>query len=206
MELNAEKRNRKGSRAIRRLRKDGEIPAILYGHKLDTIMLSLKEDKFTKILTAGARMVRLVYDDKKEPALIKAVQYDTLEDCILHVDFSRINVDERVTLRVPVELAGEPAGVKEGGVLTHAMKDVEIECLPTAIPEKIKITISELGLGSTIHVHELPVLDGVRYISDAESVVVSVHLPASEKEVSEEELLAEPEVITRKPKEEPEGK
>lgn len=202
LELKAEKRITKGSKAVKRLRKEGEIPAILYGHKLDNVMLSLKEDQFTKILRTGARMIRLTFDNKKESALIKAVQYDTLEDSVLHVDFSRIDIDERVTLRVPVELIGDSIGVKEGGILTHAMKDVEIECFPTAIPEKIKVNISELGLGKTIHVNELPVLEGVRYISDAEAVVVSVHEVAAEKAVPEEELLAEPEVITRKPKEE----
>ena len=72
---------------------------------------------------------------------------------------------ERVNLRVQLELHGESVGVKEGGVLTHAMKDVEIECLPTAIPEKIKVNISELGLGKAIHVKELPVLEGIQYIS-----------------------------------------
>ena len=96
---------------------------------------------------------------------------------------------------------GESIGVKEGGVLTHVMKDVEIECLPTAIPEKIKVNISELGVGKAIHVKELPVLEGIQYISEPESVVASVHQIVEAKAVSEEELLAEPEVITKKPKE-----
>lgn len=202
LELNAEKRAIKGSKAMRKLRREGQVPAILYGHKLDNIMLSLKEDQLAKILHAGARMVQLVFDNVKESALIKDVQYDTLEDCVLHVDFSRIDLNERVKLRVSIELSGDPVGVKEGGILTHVLKDVEIECLPTAIPEKIKVNISELGLGKAIHVKELPVIDGVHYTSDPESVVVSVHQVAAEKVVPEEELLTEPEVITKKPKEE----
>ena len=85
-------------------------------------------------------------------------------------------------------------------MLTHVMKDVEIECLPTAIPEKIKVNISELGVGKAIHVKELPLLEGIQYISDPESVVTSVHQIVEAKAVAEEELLAEPEVITKKPK------
>ncbi|MCF6157807.1 MAG: 50S ribosomal protein L25 [wastewater metagenome] len=205
LDLIAEKRTTKGSRAVKKLRKEGNIPAILYGHNLDNVMLSLREDQLSKVLRTGARMIRLSFDNKKESALVKDVQYDTLEDCILHVDFSRIDLNESVTLWVPVELIGEAAGVKEGGMLAHVMKDVEIECLPTAIPEKIKINISELGLGKSIHVRELPSLEGVRYISNGDLVVVSVHQAAGEKEVPEEELLAEPEVITKKPKEEEAG-
>jgi large subunit ribosomal protein L25 len=81
------------------------------------------------------------------------------------------------------------------------MKDIEIECLPAAIPETIKVNISGLGVGKAIHVKELPVLEGIQYIPDAETVVVSVHQIVEKKAASEEELLAEPEVITKKPKE-----
>ena len=201
LELKAEKRTTRGSKAVKKLRGSGQIPAILYGHKPDNVMLCLNEHDFTRILHSGTRMINLTVDNKKESALIKDVQYDNLLDRVLHVDFSRIDLTERVKLRVPLEVHGEPVGVKEGGVLTHVMKDVEIECLPTAIPEKIKVNISELGLGKAIHVKELPVLEGVQYISEPESVVASVHQIVEAKAVSEEELLAEPEVITKKPKE-----
>ncbi|HHT9136846.1 MAG TPA: 50S ribosomal protein L25 [Candidatus Wunengus sp. YC60] len=201
LELKAEKRTTKGSKAAKKLREGGQIPAIVYGHKQDNVMLCLNEHDFNRILHTGTRMVNLTFDNKKESALIKDVQHDSILDSVLHVDFSRIDLTERVKLRVPIELHGESIGVKEGGVLTHVMKDIEIECLPTAIPEKIKISISELGLGKAIHVKELPVLEGIQYISDPESVVTSVHQIVEAKAVSEEELLAEPEVITKKPKE-----
>ncbi|OHB39862.1 MAG: hypothetical protein A2069_07015 [Planctomycetes bacterium GWB2_41_19] len=201
LELKAEKRTTRGSKAVKKLRESGQIPAILYGHKPDNVMLCLNEHDFTRILHSGTRMINLTVDNKKESALIKDVQYDNLLDRVLHVDFSRIDLTERVKLRVPLEVHGEPVGVKEGGVLTHVMKDVEIECLPTAIPEKIKVNISELGIGKAIHVKELPVLEGIQYISETELVVASVHQIVEAKAVSEEELLAEPEVITKKPKE-----
>src|SRR4030066_581588 len=201
LELKAEKRTTKGSKAVKKLRESGQIPAILYGHKQDNVMLCLDEHDFTRILHTGTRMINLTVYNKKESALIKDVQYDHVLDCVLHVDFSRIDLTERVKLRVQIELHGESIGVKEGGVLTHVMKDVEIECLPTAIPEKIKENISELGVGKAIHVKELPLLEGIQYKSDAESVVASVHQIVEAKALPEEELLAEPEVITKKPKE-----
>lgn len=201
LELKAEKRTTKGSKAVKKLRESGQIPAILYGHKPDNVMLCLNEHDFTRILHSGTRMINLTVDNKKESALIKDVQYDNLLDRVLHVDFSRIDLTERVKLRVPLEVHGEPVGVKEGGVLTHVMKDVEIECLPTTIPEKIKVNISELGMSKAIHVKELPILEGIQYISEPELVVASVHQIVEAKIVSEEELLAEPEVITKKPKE-----
>jgi large subunit ribosomal protein L25 len=201
LELETEERNTKGSKAVRRLRDAGKIPAILYGHKQDNVMLSLKEDDFEHILRAKARMVFLTFDNKKQSALIKDVQYDNLRDSILHVDFSRVDLNEKVRVRTPIELSGESVGVKEGGVLTHVMKDVEVECLPTVIPEKIKLNISELGIGKSLHVKELPLLEGIHYVSDPETVVASVHHVVEEKAVSEEELLTEPEVITKKPKE-----
>lgn len=201
LELKAEKRTAKGSKAIRKLRGAGQIPAVLYGHKQDNVMLCLQEQDFTHVLHTGARMVRLTVDNKKESALIKEVQYDNIADRVIHIDFSRIDLDEKVRLRVPIELVGESIGVKEGGMLTHVMKDMEIECLPTAIPEKIKVNISELGMGKVIHVKEIPAMKGIQYLSDAESVIASIHQIVEEKAVSEEEILAGPEVITKKPKE-----
>lgn len=201
LDLKAEKRTTKGSKGVKKLRMVGQIPAMLYGHKQDNVMLCLKETEFTRLLHTGTRMIRLTFDNVKESVLIKEVQYDNIEDRVLHVDFSRIDLNERIKLRVPIELFGESVGVKEGGVLTHVMKDTEIECLPIAIPEKIKVNISELGLGKAVHVKELPVMEGIQYTSDADAVVVSVHQIVEKKAVSEEELLAEPEVITKKPKE-----
>jgi len=205
LELKAEKRTTKGSKAARKLRESGQIPAILYGHKEDNIMLSLKDTDFMRLLQTRTRMIWLAFDNKKESALIKDVQHDNLYDGIVHVDFSRINLDERVKLRVSIELYGEPVGVKDGGILTNAMKAVEIECLPAVIPEKIKVNIASLGLGKALHVRELPQVEGIRYLQDPEAVVASVHQISAEKAVPEEELLAEPEVITKKPKEGEEG-
>lgn len=201
LELKAERRTTKGSKAVNKLRQDGYIPAILYGHKQDNVMLCLKGTDFSRILNTGTRMIRLSIDNKQESALVKEIQFDHIVDDVLHVDFARIDLTEKIRLRIAIELTGDAIGVKDGGILTHALKEVEVECLPTAIPEKIKVNVSELGLGKALHVKDMPVMEGIQYVSGADAVVVSVHQVAASKEVPEEELLAEPEVITKKPKE-----
>ncbi|MDR4506813.1 MAG: 50S ribosomal protein L25 [Candidatus Brocadiaceae bacterium] len=204
LELNAEKRVLKKSRAAKKMRASGQIPAVLYGQNRESIMLCLKEDEFGRVLHSGSRMIRLAFGGIKETALMKEVQYHSLTDQVLHVDFSRIILEERVRLKVPILVFGEPVGVKDGGVLTPVMKEIEVECLPVDMPEKIKVNISELGLDKAIHVKELPALKGVRYLPDGDAVVVSIHRAVEEKIVSEEELLAGPEIISRRPKEESE--
>src|SRR4030066_2179470 len=110
LELKAEKRAIRSSKAVNKLRDSGKIPAILYGHKQDNVMLCLNEHDFTRILHTGTRMINLTVDNKKESALIKDVQYDHVLDCVLHVDFSRIDLTEKVKLRVSVELHGGSVG------------------------------------------------------------------------------------------------
>jgi len=207
IELSAQKRTAKKTKNARKLRKNGHIPAILYGHKLENIMLSINESDFERILNSGMRMINLTYNNTTEPALVKDVQYNMVTDEILHIDLSRISLDKTINIRVPIILFGEPVGVKEGGVLTQVLKDIEIECLPSSVPEDIKVDISELGLGNSLFVKELPKQKGIEYLSDGDTVVASVHHATEEKEVLEEELETEtePEVISKKAKEEAEA-
>lgn len=190
-------RNEVGSRAVKRLRKSGKIPTILYGHKQDNINLSVDRSDFLHALKAKARMVNLKWDNNDESALIKEVQYDYLGDEIIHVDFSRIDIGETVKLHVPIELFGVPVGLKKHGVLDHLLKEVSVECVVTAIPEKIRVVVSGLDAGQSILVKDLTVPEGVKIINNPDAVVVSIHF-AVEEEKTDEEGMAEPEVITSK--------
>lgn len=191
-----------GSRVARGYRKSGLIPTVLYGHKQEILMLLIDGKEFNKTFDSGAKMVNLKWEDSEEMALIKDVQYDTFGREILHVDFVRIDLTERITTRVPVVLHGDSPGAREGGVLSHFMKEVEIECLPMEIPENIRISISDLNIGNAIHIKDVEFAPNVKVLENQDTIVVSVHFAAEEKEISEEELVAEPEVITaRKPEE-----
>ena len=149
-QLQAKIRKDSGSIKSRRNRKAGLIPAVLYGHKQESIMLSLDKKEFTKVIDARTKMVNLKMDNSEETALIKEVQFDTFGKEILHADFVRTDLTEKIVTHVPIVLYGTSPGVKEGGILDHALKEIEIECLPTAVPDNIRINISELEIGSTI--------------------------------------------------------
>jgi large subunit ribosomal protein L25 len=207
--LQVEIRKDTGSIKSRKNRKSGLIPAILYGHKQGNQMFFLKENDFSKVLNSRVKMVNLKWDSSEETALIKEVQFDTFGKKILHADFIRTDLTEKITTQVAIVLYGTPQGVKEGGVLDHALKEIEIECLPTGIPENIRINISELAIGDTIHIVDLALPANVKALGSPDAIVVSVHYATEEKEATEEESGAEPEIISgRKPEkdEKPENK
>jgi len=195
-----------GSLKARKHRVSGLIPAILYGHKQESMMFLLNEKEFSTALNTEAKMVNLKWNGSEEIALIKDVQFDTFGRKILHVDFVRIALTEKVTTHVPVVLYGTSQGVKEGGILDHALKEIEIECLPTEIPKNIRINISELAIGNTIHISDLELPANAKVLGNPDAIVVSVHFAAEEKETPEEEASSEPEIISaRKPEKEEES-
>lgn len=195
-----------GSLKARKHRVSGLIPAILYGHKQESMMFLLNEKEFSTVLNTEAKMVNLKWNGSEEIALIKDVQFDTFGRKILHVDFVRIALTEKVTTHVSVVLYGTSQGVKEGGILDHALKEIEIECLPTEIPKNIRINISELAIGNTIHISDLELPANAKVLGNLDAIVVSVHFAAEEKETPEEEASSEPEIISaRKPEKEEES-
>ncbi|GAX62187.1 50S ribosomal protein L25 [Candidatus Scalindua japonica] len=198
--LQAKIRKESGSIKSRKNRKAGLIPAVLYGHKQECVMLTLDKKELSKVIDARAKMVNLKMGSKEETAVIKEVQFDTFGKEILHADLIRTDLTEKITTQVPVVLYGTSPGVKEGGILDHALKDIEIECLPAVVPDNIRINISELAIGNTIHIGDVELPSGAKALGSSDATVVSVHFAAAEKEVSEEELAAGPEVISaRKP-------
>lgn len=185
-----------GTLNARKNRKSGQIPAILYGHKQESMMFLLNEKEFSTALDTEAKMVNLKWDSSEEIALIKDVQFDTFGRKILHVDFVRVALTEKVTTHVPVMLYGTSQGVKEGGILDHALKEIEIECLPTEIPKNIRINISGLVIGNTIHITDLELPANAKVLGNPDAIVVSVHFATEEKETPEEEESSEPEIIS----------
>jgi large subunit ribosomal protein L25 len=209
--LQAAKRPTLGSHATRRLRKEAQVPVVLYGHQLAPLHLSLAQRDVDSILHGGLRVVDLEIGETRETALLKDVQYDAMGDHILHLDFNRIDVDERVRVTVRAELRGVPKGTEHGGVLDHVLQDLQVECPALDIPEKIRIDISVLGIGDAIHIRDLTPPPGVTFLQDRDAIVVVVHAPAVLAEApaaaaAEGEAAAEPEVITaRREKEEEEA-
>ena len=206
--LEAQPRQGRGSQAARRLRRQGLVPAVVYGHKEATLSLALSAEELEKIIRHGVRVVDLRADGKDEKALIRDVQWDHLGKEILHVDFTRVAMDERIVVTVPLELRGTAPGVAAGGVLDQPIHTLSIECLAISIPDSIRVPIGELQLDAAIHVRDLVLPPGVKVMADPDAIVVHVtpkpieaEAPAAPVEAPEQ---AEPEVIGRPAKAEEE--
>lgn len=202
--LTVEPRKAAGSRAAERLRRQGKIPGIVYGHKIDPEPVVLTYKEVETQLHHGAHLVNLNLGGKTQSCLIKDVQYDHLGSTLIHIDLARVDLTERVTLRVPIELKGTAKGVSDGGVLRQEMVDLEIECPVASIPKSIRINVSDFPLDHVLHVKDIELPTGVTAVADEDAVVLTVREPLVRAEpVAGEAATAEPEVIAKgKPEEE----
>src|SRR5580704_12776301 len=174
IDVNAKARSELGSRANKRLRDTGFIPGVIYGHKQAVLPVTIPRKEVANHIHHGAHLFSLSLGDKKETVLVKEVQYDHLGIEVIHVDFARVDLNERVTITVPLELKGTPKGEADGGVLQQVLAELEIECLVTDIPDMIRFNVSELGLNSVLHVKELILPPNVKVLQDGELIVATV--------------------------------
>jgi large subunit ribosomal protein L25 len=206
--LTAQPRNQHGSSNARRLRRKGQVPGILYGHKEATVPIALGTEDLEKALRQGARVVNIQLDGKKEQALIQQVQWDHLGVELMHIDFKRVSADERVVVNVRLELRGHPVGVTAGGVLDQPLHSLSVECLALSVPESIRVNVADLKIGDVLHVKNLVLPEGVKAMADPEGLVLQVKPPELEAAApaapAAEGAAAEPEVIGRKAAEEEE--
>jgi len=205
--LAAEPRSTQGTHEARRMRKQGLIPAVIYGHKEATVAVTVNRDDLYKVIRHGIRVVDLQAGGKTEKALLREVQWDHLGHDILHVDFARVAADERIKIEVRVELRGTAPGVTAGGLLDQPIHSLVVECLAIAVPESIRVPIGELLIDQAIHVKDLKLPEGVTTAVDPDAIVVQVAAPKVEEEavVAPVAEQAEPEVIGRKEKPEEEA-
>jgi len=205
--LKTEKRERTGTRHTRRQRETGKLPAIIYGHKTDPVAVLLNYHDLALEIQHHHRLLTVELNGKQEKVLIKDVQHNYLGDKILHVDLTRVRLDERVQVNVILDLRGTPVGAADGGVLDNLLPAVELECLVTNIPENIRVPVSHMNIGDTLLARDLQLPDGTTLITAPDTPVASVSVIA--EEVEEEEAVvgeaeAEPEVIGAGEKEETE--
>jgi large subunit ribosomal protein L25 len=210
--LKAEKRTEVGKAGAKKLRKQDMLPAVIYGKDF-SMPIKLQKSDILKVMTSGAGEHTLINieikedgDKKKEHwTIIKDYQLDPIRNELLHVDFMEISLKERIKIMVPIIITKEPIGVKKGGILQHQLREVEVECLPTEMPDGIEVDASSLDIGHSLHVSDLPVKEGVRLLSDPQEVVLTVIAPVVEEEAvpAAEEEVAEPELVKKaKPEEE----
>ena len=193
-----------GSKKSRRLRSQGLIPAVLYGHKQASVSLALSSDEVAAAIRHGARLVDLK-GDVQDIALIREVQWDAFGVDVLHVDLGRVSPDETVELVLPIELRGVAPGTREGGIVEHIKHEARIRCPVAAIPEKLFLNVSNLHVGQDLQLSHVTLPDGATMLGDPSEIVVHCVTPKDGEEVAAAEGgPAEPEVIGRK-KDEEEG-
>lgn len=201
--LTGKQRKASGSRAAARLRRTGKLPGIVYGHKIDPEAVTLDSRDTATLLDRGTHLVNLDIEGKVQACLFKDAQYDHLGSTLIHVDLTRVDLSERVKVHVEVELRGTPKGIGEGGVLRSGLKELEVECMVSAIPEKIRVEIGDLELDQVLHVKDLKLEAGLTALSDSEAVIAMVRKPTVKAEETEEAAAeaeapsTEPEVIVK---------
>ncbi len=197
-------RSATGTRESRRLRRQGLVPAILYGHGEACVDLATKREALDAVIRHGSRVVDLT-GAVKESALIRELQWDVYGIEPIHVDLLRVSKTERIKVKVPVDLRGDAPGHRSGGTVTIVLHEVEIECTPDQIPEKIHAHVGSLGVGGAVKVHDLELPPGAVAVTPGDEVVVTCLIAGAKVEEAAEAGAAEPEVIGRKAAEEGEG-
>lgn len=189
-----------GTRVARRLRGQGRIPAIIYGHKQAPQPITVARDDVWLMIKRGAHLTELKLNGGTEMCLVRAVQWDHLGKEIIHLDFARVSADEAIVTEVPLALHGTPPA--EGGILEQLTHSIKVSCPAGAIPDAIRVEIGDLHLGSAIHARDLTLPEGVTLATDPEALILHIVTRAAAPEpTAAEPTSAEPEVIGRKTEE-----
>ena len=197
--LEVELRDKVGKEINKKFRREGIVPGVLYSpHDKENLLFKIKTIDLSKVLSDKAHgLIDLEINDGETKvsrlAIIKNVQYNWLKKQIVHVDFYGVTLKEKLTLEVDIELLGEPIGIKDGGILQVELRKVEIECLPSHLPDSFKVDVSSLEVGDHISVGEMEVPEGVKVLTELDRIVVAVVPPAKAEEAVEEEAEAEAE-------------
>jgi len=196
--LKAEFREKTGSKAVQKMRKEGRIPGIVYGHRQEPIAISLDAHNFVEGLHHRHRLIDVQIGKKKGKMIVKDLQYDYLRKNIIHVDLMRVDITETVKVTVPIELKGTAKGASEGGIIEEHADHLEIECKATDIPETIVVFVKEVSVGDSLHAADIELADGLKLVSSPETLIFTCHLVAAAKttEEVEEEIPVAPEVIS----------
>ncbi|HEC61990.1 MAG TPA: 50S ribosomal protein L25 [bacterium] len=198
--LTANLREKKSKGDAGRLRRSGKIPAVIYGHTdPQSVYVDAHEFSLKFHTLSESTIIRLAVGDKSHEVLIRDFQESILTGEIQHLDFYEIEKGKLLKTNVAVYLVGTAIGMREGGLLETFVHEVEVECLPKDLPPKMEIDISELQIGDSIHISEMPVLEGVRFLNSPDQVVCTVAhraIEVEEEELEEEELLGEEEEET----------
>src|ERR671930_1609332 len=197
IKLQVTERERRGSADARRLRREGFIPGVLYGNGKKPYAICIPERELRRVLTGGGGLhaiLDVVLEGQKttHASILKDYQQDPIRGHISHVDLQEVRLDQPIQATVTVQLVGEPAGAKEGGVLSQVQREINVEALPMEIPEHLELDVSEMAIGDTLRLADLPPMAGVAYLDDPEeTVLATVTMPTRIVEPEVEEVEEE---------------
>ncbi len=185
--LEAEPRNETGKGPARRMRAAGRIPGTCYKHGGASVSVSVEARTLSLLLRTSAAGLNTLIDLKVAgggvfdgaQVLVKELQIDPVSRALIHADFFAVNLTETIHVSVPIQLAGIAAGVKTGGIVDHALRTIDVQCLPSAIPEEFSVDVSVLEVGDSIHVRDIVLPDGIELLTDGDLSIVSVVAPVS---------------------------
>jgi large subunit ribosomal protein L25 len=207
IELDVAKRSTRGKNEARRERDQGRIPAVVYGSKKPTVPITVDRKALTDAFRGGGGenaifLLKMAGTDQTRHVMVREMQQDPVSRKALHIDFVRIEMTEKIRVKVSVDVVGVAAGVKnEGGILDFVTREIEVECLPSNIPKHIPVDVSALSIGDAIRVSGLTAPEGVTIVEDSEKVVIHVTHPTAEKEpeaaAAEAAEITEPEVLKK---------
>jgi large subunit ribosomal protein L25 len=207
--LAATPRSATGKGAARSLRRDGQVPAVIYGHAREAQSLAINTRELERLLnrvSAETTVIELSLDGRVTRTLIREIQRHPFKRTIIHVDFQELVAGEKVTVDVPIVIVGTAAGVREGGILDQVMRELSVEVDPVNIPNHIDVDVSSLTIGHSVHVSDLVLPEGVTVLDDPDATVAVVSAPKVVEETpvaaTETEAIAEPEVIGKKKEDE----
>lgn len=204
--LNVEMREKLGSRYCQRLRKAGKLPGVVYGHKQDPVAIAFDAKQAMDHITKGEKVFRLDFagkGGKEQMVLLKDLQFDYLGTNVVHADFSRVDLNERVVTRVPVHLIGEAPGLKQiGAIMMHPTNEIEVECMVIEIPDYVEVSIGELDEGHAITAADIKLPSASMKLKTEPNAIIAQILIQMEAPVAEATAAvagaAEPEVLTAK--------
>ena len=182
----AEERTGTGKGANRKLRATGRIPAVVYGRGKPTRQVVLDPIALGKLLHRSGSGINTLIDlqigSAETVVLVREIQREPVGGSWIHADLYEVDLQQKIEVRVPLHIVGRPMGVENGGILDHPLREVEIECLPRAIPDSVEVDVSDLDVGDSIHVRDLALPEGATMLSDPDLAVASVVLPKAEEE------------------------
>ena len=187
--LDLKERTVKGKSKARSLRRDGMVPGVYYFRGEENVDLQIDKKKLYHAMSSGQHVFEVEMNGAKQYVTIKGIQYHPVTDEVLHIDLMQVNMTEKMKFTIPISLEGEAEGVKEGGVLSQILTTIDVNCLPTSVPDNILVDISNMELNSNMTVADIVnIPEGVEILSDPESTIATLAPPKEEEEPVVEDL------------------